>query len=198
MSIRNISVFCGASAGTNPVYVALAKQLADALLATNMNLVYGGAKVGLMGELAAHLLAGGGKVIGVMPTFLSEKEIAHTGISELHLVDTMSERKNLIMELSDAFILMPGGIGSLDEFFEVLTLAQLGVLNKPRGILNVANYYDDLVKFLDHAVKEDFWNKPNRSRLFIENDPMLMINKFLHYQEPSINRWQQGLVAVEG
>lgn len=190
-SLQNICVFCGASSGNQPDYSQSAIELADAMLKENLSLVYGGGKVGLMGVIAERMIAKGGNVIGVMPQFLVDKEIAHPGLNKLHIVESMSERKNQIIDISDAFILLPGGIGSLDEFFEVITLAQLGLHNKPRGILNTSNYYQHLIKFLDHAVDEQLWNTTNRNRLIIENDPVNLLDKLIGYCEPVANRWDE-------
>lgn len=187
--INRICVFCGASKGINPIYTEAARDLAKVMLDANIGLVYGGASIGLMGEMADCMVAGGGEVIGVMPSLLMDREIAHPDITELHVVDSMSDRKNLLDELSDAFIMMPGGVGTLDEFFEVLTLAQLGVHNKPRGVLNVANYYDDLLKFLDHSVSEAFWNPMNQERMLIETSSSKLVQALINYNSPLINRW---------
>ncbi|MEO8402175.1 MAG: TIGR00730 family Rossman fold protein [Gammaproteobacteria bacterium] len=187
--IKTLCVFCGASKGISPIYAEAARQLADVILAADMTLVYGGGNVGLMGELAHHMTTSGGKIIGVMPDFLIKNEIAHTELSEFHIVDSMSARKTLITELSDAFVLLPGGIGSLDEFFEIITLSQVGLHNKPRGILNTAHYYDDLLKFLDHSVKEQFWNSENRDRIIIEENPQELVNGLLNYNAPLFDRW---------
>ena len=188
--IKTISIYCGASAGHHPIYKEAAQKMAQQLLAHNLALVYGGGSVGLMGELADYMMANGGEVIGVMPRFLVEKEIAHTEISELHVVETMSERKQKLAELSDAFILLPGGIGSLDEFFDMLTGAQLGLHNKPRGILNTAHYYDDLIFFLNDAVLKGFWNQANQSRLMIESEAEKLVPALLNYRGSLVNRWE--------
>jgi uncharacterized protein (TIGR00730 family) len=186
---KKICVFCGASKGLNPLYAEIARQVAHIFLEKKITLVYGGAKVGLMGELADTMMAGGGEVIGVMPKFLFDREVAHTDITKLHVVDTMSERKNLLMAISDGFITLPGGIGSLDEFFEVLTLAQLGQHNKPSGVLNVAHYYDDLLRFMQHSVAENFWNSTNHNRVIVNEDPRQLIESVLHFNAPVVNRW---------
>lgn len=189
MNINNICVFCGASKGASSIYEESARELADALLKAGMTLVYGGARLGLMGVLAEQMMNEGGKVIGVIPQFLIDREIAYTQLTELHIVDTMRERKRRLNEISDAFILLPGGIGSLDEFFEIITLSQLGLHNKPRGILNTANYYNDLIQFLDYSVKEEFWNTPNRDRLIIDNNPNRLLQSILNYQAAPVDRW---------
>lgn len=189
MRIKTIGVYCGASKGRSNQYAHDAHDLAHCFIEHDITLVYGGAKVGLMGILADQMIKYGGKVIGVIPEFLKHQEVAHTQLTELHIVNSMHERKNLINKLSDAFILLPGGIGSLDEFFEILTLAQLGQHNKPRGILNTNNYYGNLLKFLDHAVDESFWNTANQDRIFVENNPKILLHLLLNYNAPVLNRW---------
>jgi uncharacterized protein (TIGR00730 family) len=188
---KKICVFCGASKGTQSIYSTMARKLASIFLEQNITLVYGGAKVGLMGEMAEAIMEGGGRVTGIIPSFLRDKEIANTQITDLQVVDTMSERKKRLIEISDGFILLPGGIGSLDEFFEVLTLAQLGQHNKPSGILNVGHYYDDLLKFLAHSVNETFWNLTNHNRVIIEEDPQRLMDKVLDYHVSLTNRWSE-------
>jgi uncharacterized protein (TIGR00730 family) len=189
MTIKNICVFCGASKGSNPIYAESARQFVDVIYQAGMTLVYGAGSVGIMGEIADHMLSLGGKVIGVTPHFLAKKEVVHTQLSELHLVNTMSERKQLLREIADAFVLLPGGIGSLDEFFDMITLAQLGLHNKPRGVLNTANYYGDLLKFLDSSVEQNFWNATNRARVIAEEDPRKLISGLMNYQAPVFSRW---------
>jgi uncharacterized protein (TIGR00730 family) len=189
MAIKNICIYCGASKGSSPVYAEAARQLADVILKAGLSLVYGGGNVGLMGELADRMISQGGKVIGVIPQFLVEKEVAHTQLTELHIVESMSERKKWLHEISDAYILLPGGIGSLDEFFETITLSQLGIHNKPRGILNTASYYDNLLKFLDHSVEQNFWNATNRDRVIVEENPQKLLSAVMNYQAPVFSRW---------
>src|SRR5664279_1245806 len=160
-----ICVFCGSSDGVDPAYLQEAVNLGRALPANGMGLVYGGASIGLMGALADAALEGGAEVIGVIPKALEAREIAHNNLSELHVVGSMHERKARMASLADAFIALPGGYGTLDEFLEILTWAQLGIHQKPCVLINTAGYYDGLLSFLDHAVKEDFLRIHNRQLL---------------------------------
>ncbi len=187
--IKKLCVYCGASAGSDYRYTEAAQQLAALFLNSDIGLVYGGGKVGLMGILADAVLGNGGEVIGVMPECLVEKEIAHSGITKLHIVASMHERKLLISDLADGFILLPGGSGSLDEFFEIVTWAQLGFHAKPCGILNVANYYDDLLKFLDNAVNKNFMKPIFRDMIIVENKPNDLLQRFTNYLPPKEYRW---------
>ncbi len=179
MSKRRITVFCGAGSGNRPEYAEAARQFATALVNADIGLVYGGAKIGLMGEMADRMLELGGEVIGVMPTMLIEKEVAHTHLSHMHVVSTMSERKILMTKLADAFVMLPGGPGSLDEFFEIVTLARIGVSYKPYGILNVANYFDTLIHFLDHSVTEGFFPPLYREKMLIDTCPQNLLSQLV-------------------
>ena len=154
--MRRVCVFCGASAGNDPRYAAAAADLGRALAARSIELVTGGGKVGLMGVVADATLGAGGRVIGVIPRFLEEREVAHRGLSELHVVESLHERKALMHELSDGFIVLPGGFGTLDELMETVTWAQLGLHSKPIGIVNVAGYFDDLLAFVAGASQAGF------------------------------------------
>src|SRR5579862_1318574 len=165
-------VFCGSNRGTNPQYAGAAAELARCLASAGIGIVYGGGKVGLMGVLADAALAEGGEVIGVIPTMLVDREIAHQGLTELRIVGSMHERKALMADLSDAFIAMPGGYGTLDEFCEILTWTQLGLQQKPIGILNVDGYFDRL---LDHAVTEQFVKSKHRDMIVTDGDPESLI-----------------------
>jgi uncharacterized protein (TIGR00730 family) len=175
--MRAIGVFCGASAGTDPVYTRLAWQLGGLLAQQNITLVYGGAQVGLMGSVADATLAAGGCVVGVIPRLLMDKELGHHGLTELRVVDTMAERKEVMMALSDAFIALPGGIGTLDELFEVWTATQLGLQAKPCGLLNVQGYFDQLLAFLDHAVVQGFLREQHRQQLKLHDDPAALLRE---------------------
>lgn len=168
-SLGTVAVFCGSSFGAHAEYVQCAQQLGRLLARQNQVLVYGGGKVGLMGVLADAALQAGGRVIGVIPQLLFDKEVAHPGLSELRLVDTMAQRKELMIELADAFIALPGGIGTLDELFEVWTATQLGLADKPCGLLNVRGYFDDLLKFLDHAQTQGFLRDAHRAVLHVHH-----------------------------
>ncbi len=169
--MKNIAVYCGSGAGTNPAYADGAKALAKAIATAGHGLVYGGGNVGLMAVVADEVLAHDQEVIGVIPYALHERELSHTGCTQLLMVDTMHERKALMMEHSDAFIAMPGGIGTLEELFEVLTWFQLGFHHKPVGLLNISGYYDQLIGFLNHAVSEAFIRDKFDDLLVVSTDP---------------------------
>ena len=160
--MRSICVFCGASAGHDPAYAAAADALGRELAARSIELVTGGGKVGLMGVVADAALAAGGRVTGIIPRSLEEREVAHRGLTRLHVVETLHERKALMHELSDAFIALPGGFGTLDELFETITWAQLGIHAKPIGLVNVSGYFDDLLAFVDGATAHGFVSEANR------------------------------------
>ena len=175
---HNICVFTGSRQGVLPAYAEAAKQLARDFVARGLGLVYGGGNVGLMNIIADSVLERGGRAIGVIPNSLVSREVAHTGLSELRVVNSMHERKAVMAELSDGFIAMPGGIGTMEEFFEVLSWAQLGLHEKPCGLLNVSGYYDPLIQFLDHAVSEDFIKPRHRALLIVENHPTTLLDRF--------------------
>ena len=164
--------------GSKPAYAKAARQLGHALASRNLGLVYGGTDVGTMGELANAALEGGGEVIGVVPRIFVEKEIAHAALSDLRVVDSMHERKGLMAELSDAFIALPGGLGTIDELFEMVTWTQLGIHRKPCGLLNVSQYYRKLADFLDYAVSEGFIKVPHRSLILVDESPDALLKKF--------------------
>jgi uncharacterized protein (TIGR00730 family) len=175
---HNICVFTGSRHGALPAYADAAKELARDLVARGFGLVYGGGNVGLMNVIADSVLERAGRVIGVIPNSLVSKEVAHTGLSELRVVSSMHERKAVMAELSNGFIAMPGGIGTMEEFFEVLSWAQLDLHEKPCGLLNVSGYYDPLIQFLDHAVSEDFVKPKHRALLIVENHPTTLLDRF--------------------
>ena len=175
---RKICVFTGSRHGASRAYADAAEQLARDLVERGFGLVYGGGNVGLMNIIADAVLDLGGHVTGVIPNALVSKEVAHRGLSELRVVNSMHERKALMAELSDGFIALPGGIGTMEEFFEVLSWAQLGIHNKPCGLLNVSGYYDPLIEFLDHAVSKDFVKPKHRALLIVEHDPMTLLDRF--------------------
>ena len=184
-----ICVFCGSSSGNGPAYVEAARTFGRVLAENDIGLVYGGARVGLMGAIADAALEHDGEVVGVIPRALVDREIAHTGLSELRVVQTMHERKALMAELSDGFVALPGGTGTLDEFFEVWTWAQLGIHSKPCGLLNVGGYYDGLSGFLDHLVAEGFLRDSYRAMLAIEADPPRLLGRLLAYSPPPESKW---------
>ena len=187
--MKSICVFCGSSSGTRDAYSDAARETGRVLAENGYRLVYGGAKVGLMGMVADAALAAGGEVVGVLPRSLQEKEIGHEGLNELHLVGSMHERKALMADLSDAFIALPGGVGTLEEIFEVWTWGQLGYHQKPCGFLNVGGYYDHLIAFLDHQTQEAFTKQAMRDMVQIADSPRTMIGLFKDYSPPSTPKW---------
>lgn len=187
--MKNICVYCGSSSGRLPAYAEGARALAHALVARDWGLVYGGASIGLMGLVADTVLQLGGRVVGVIPEALARKEVAHAGLTQLHVTQSMHERKTLMAELSDGFIAMPGGIGTFEEIFEIWTWAQLGIHAKPCGLLNVAGYYDALTTFLDHATHEQFMKPPHRSLLIVEPEPVALLDRFDRFEPPQIQKW---------
>ena len=175
--MKRICVFCGSAAGLREDYRNAAQELARALFGRGIGLVYGGGNVGLMGILADAMLQAGGAVIGVIPRALVAREVAHRGLTELRIVDTMHQRKAMMNELSDAFIALPGGFGTLEEFFEILTWSQLGIHDKPCGLLNVSGYFDRLLSMLDHAAEERFVRPPHRELVIAETDASAMLQR---------------------
>jgi len=186
--VRRICVFCGSSAGSRPAYAAAAKDLAAHLAANGIGLVYGGSNVGLMRVLADTALAAGGAVIGVMPQTLVDREVAHRGLTDLRVAGSMHERKALMGELSDAFIAMPGGYGTLDEFCEVLTWTQLGVHHKPCGILNVEGYYDHLLQLFDRAAAEGFVKPVHREMVIADTNPARLVARLREFAAPHADK----------
>jgi uncharacterized protein (TIGR00730 family) len=180
--INSLCVFCGSSSGAKPEYVAASHVLADVMAEQGISLVYGGAHVGIMGQVADRLLQAGGKVYGVIPESLVDMEVAHDGLTELHVVNSMHTRKAKMAELSDAFVSLPGGLGTLEEMFEVLTWAQLGFHEKPCGILNVAGFYDQLLSFLDNATEQQFMHESHRQLLMADTDPTALLKKLLAFE----------------
>ncbi|WP_306145241.1 TIGR00730 family Rossman fold protein [Roseibium sp. MMSF_3412] len=187
--MKSICVFCGSSFGTRTAYAETALETGRLIAEQGYRLVYGGAKVGLMGTVADGALKAGGEVIGVLPRALEEKELAHEGLNELHLVSSMHERKALMADLSDAFIALPGGAGTLEEIFEVWTWGQLGYHRKPCGFLNVEGYYDQLIAFLDHQTREAFTKQAMREMVQIADTPQALIDQFKDYEAPDTPKW---------
>jgi uncharacterized protein (TIGR00730 family) len=187
--LQSVCVYAGSSAGADPRYHAAALELADALVERGIGVVYGGAKVGLMGALADAALAGGGRVVGVMPRSLVEKEIAHGDLTELHVVSSMHERKATMAELADAFVALPGGIGTVEELIEVFTWTQLGLHVKPCALLNVAGYYDHLIAFLDHAVAQRFLRREHRDLLVEADRAADLIERLERFEAPQLAKW---------
>jgi uncharacterized protein (TIGR00730 family) len=188
-SINSICIYCGSSPGRLEAYSSAACALAAALVRRDIRLVYGGASIGVMGMVANQVLKLGGEVIGVIPKALAHKEVAHHHLTELHVTESMHDRKMLMAELSDGFIALPGGIGTLEELFEIWTWAQLGFHQKPCGLLNVEGYYDSLIKFLDHVLAEQFVKPHHHGMLMVESDPDALLERYVHYQPPVVEQW---------
>ncbi|MBI2471579.1 MAG: TIGR00730 family Rossman fold protein [Planctomycetes bacterium] len=194
-SIKRICVFCGSNHGAHPAYTDAAQKLGKALVSQEMGLVYGGGSIGLMTVVADAVLKEKGEVIGVIPHVLSSKEFAHYGLTELRLVSSMHERKAVMAELSDAFIAMPGGFGTLDEFFEIVTWAQLGLHSKPIGLLDVGGYFDLLLKFIDYMLQERFISAEHRQLIITSHHPEELISALTHYKPlekiPKVIDWKE-------
>ena len=176
--VKAICVYCGANAGASPRFAEEARVLARALVERNLSLVYGGGKVGLMGVIADEVLRLGGEVTGVIPTALVEREVGHTGLTRQFIVKDMHERKAMMAQLADGFIAMPGGLGTLEELFEVLTWAQLGIHSKPIGLLNVDGYYDGLVSFVRHATEQELVRPQHAALMMVENNAEALLQRF--------------------
>jgi uncharacterized protein (TIGR00730 family) len=189
--LRRICVFCGSSPGTNDVYREAAQTMGRLLCQRGIELVYGGGNVGLMGAVADACLQDGGRVIGVIPKALQQKELAHTGLSELRIVGSMHERKALMADLADAFIALPGGFGTWDEFCEVLTWAQLGIHRKACAVLNVNGYFDPLLTLADRAVSEGFLKDVHRELLLSDNDAARLLDRLADYAVPFVDKWAE-------
>jgi uncharacterized protein (TIGR00730 family) len=187
--VRRVCVYCGSSAGARPAYREAAQRLGRHLAEARVGLVYGGASVGLMGALADAALTAGGEVVGVIPQALVDREIAHPGVSDQRVVGSMHERKALMVELSDAFVALPGGAGTLDELFETFTWAQLGLHAKPLGLLDVAGYWTGLTTFLDHATAEGFVRAGHREMLLLEEDPGALLAALAAAVPPALSKW---------
>jgi len=183
--ITRLCVFCGTNAGSRPEYGAAARELGALLAEEGIELVYGGASVGIMGELADAVQENGGHVTGIIPQQLIQKEAAHRGIPDLIVVASMHQRKSQMADLSDGFIALPGSIGTLEGFFEILTWGQLGIHAKPCGVLNIAGYFDALIGFLDHAVQEGFLTEAHRETIMVETDPRALLERMRGYQAPT-------------
>jgi len=187
--MNNIAVFCGSSFGKNDIYTEQAALLGKAIAKRKSGLIYGGAKVGLMGVIANAALDAGGKVIGVLPRFLQTKEIAHTELTELILVDTMHDRKAKMSELCDGVIAIPGGYGTMEEFFELLTWGQLGLHKKPVAILNINGFYNGLITLIDNMVTQGFLKQFNRDMLLVDDNIEKLFVKMESYTPPHVNKW---------
>ncbi len=187
--MKRICVFCGANVGSRPQYTTAAIELAEELVKRNIEIVYGGGRIGLMGVLAERAMQLGGTVIGVIPEALARREVAHETVSELIVVGSMHDRKAKMAQLSDGFISLPGGIGTIEETFEMLTWSQLGFHNKPCGLINVRGFYDKLIEFLNHTSEEGFFMDIYRRMLIVETDPVVLLQKFDLYKPPSVKQW---------
>lgn len=187
--MKSVAVYCGSSAGSNDGYRQQAKAMGQALAERDLTLVYGGGRVGLMGAVADSVLAHGGRAIGVIPDFLANKELAHLGLTELHVVKSMHERKLLMADLSEGFVAMPGGYGTLEELFEVLTWGQLGLHRKPVAVLNVQGYYNHLLAALDTMAQEAFLRPENRRQLLQDETPHGVLDKMLAYRPVTVEKW---------
>ena len=187
--MKSICVFAGSNTGSQAEYATAAQDLGQALLRRQLSLVYGGARIGLMGAVADAVLAGQGHVTGVIPQALAEKEVAHSGLSDLRIVASMHERKALMADLSDGFMALPGGWGTLEEFFEVLTWAQLGFHQKPCGLLNVRGYFDSLLSFIDQSIDQGFVRKDNRSIVLVASTSDDLLDQFDRYVPRVVDKW---------
>ena len=187
--IRRLAIFCGSNPGTRPDYVEAAHAFGRLLAQRGIGIVYGGSNVGLMAALADAMLDEFGEIIGVIPRMLVEREVANTALTDLRIVDSMHQRKAMMAELADGFVALPGGIGTLEEFFETWTWGQLGMHAKPCGLLNVAGYFDPLLTFLDHAVSEKFVRDVHRAMVVVERDPAVLLSRFESYEPPRVVKW---------
>ncbi|MFD1174350.1 LOG family protein [Oceanobacillus picturae] len=187
--MKSIAIFCGSSNGASDAYIESARRLGKELANRKITLVYGGASVGVMGALADAVLEHGGKVIGIMPAFLEQREISHKRLTELIVVGSMHERKAKMAEIADGFIALPGGPGTLEEFFEIFTWAQLGLHQKPCGLLNINQYFNPLIELFNHMTNEQFLHEKYRSMVIVENEPKRLLEKFDSYEPPTIKTY---------
>ena len=186
---KRVCVFCGSSPGARPAYLEAAREVGTLLARRGIELVYGGGRIGLMGATADAALSAGGSVIGIIPLSLAQKEVAHQGLTELRIVRSMHERKAQMSDLSDCFLALPGGFGTLEEFFEVLTWAQIGIHGKPCGLLNVSGYYDPLLAFADQTVAERFVRPDHRALILTDTSPVALLDRMARYQSPVVDKW---------
>ena len=187
--MKRICVYCGSNPGKLTEYREAARVLGHALAARNLGLVYGGASIGVMGAVADAVLEKGGEAIGVIPFALATREVAHSGLNDLFVVDSMHERKAKMAELSDGFIALPGGWGTIEEIFEMLTWAQLGFHQKPCGLLNISGYYDHLFAFLEHAIDQRFVREEYRPMIMMEQTAGGLLDRYMRYQAPRVKKW---------
>jgi uncharacterized protein (TIGR00730 family) len=192
--ISSLCIFCGSSTGSRPEYVESARLLGSEMVSRDITLVYGGSNIGVMRAIADTVLGLGGRAIGVMPQQLIDREVAHKGLTDFHVVSTMSERKERMARLSDAFIALPGGIGTLDEIFEVMSWNQLEIIDKPIALLNTSGYWDGLIRFLDHSVKEKFVRPEHRNNLLADHDPIRLLDRISIFEQEKVdNKWVEDL-----
>lgn len=189
--MKSICVYCGSSSGASEVYAEGARALAREMVKDNIALVYGGGNVGLMGIVADAVLHGGNPVVGIIPKSLVRKEVGHKELTELHIVDSMHQRKQMMADRADAFIAMPGGVGTYEELFETFTWLQLGYHNKPIGLLNVAGFYDKLLAFIDHAVQEGFLKRHHADLLHVSQDPAELIDMLARAPRETVDKWSE-------
>jgi uncharacterized protein (TIGR00730 family) len=190
--IQRLCVYCGTSPGKHAGYVEAAKKLARSMVSRNIELVFGGSGSGIMGELADSITSAGGKVTGVISGNLVDMGAAHPELSDLRIVESFQKRKQLMMDISDAFLALPGGIGTLDELFEVLVWSQLGMHSKPCGILDTDNYFSGIRQQFDHAINEGFIKEAHRTILIIEDNPEVLLDRLETYEMPKISKWING------
>lgn len=189
-TITSLCVFCGSSSGSRPEYIEAARQLGSELVTRDITLVYGGSNIGVMRAIADTVLQMGGRAIGVMPQQLIDKEVAHKGLTAFHVVNSMSERKERMSRFSDAFIALPGGIGTLDELFEVMSWNQLELIDKPMALLNTCGYWDGLVRFLNHTVDEKFVRPEHRNNLLVDHDPIHLLDRLSMFEPEKVDsKW---------
>ncbi|MEW5815315.1 MAG: TIGR00730 family Rossman fold protein [Spirochaetota bacterium] len=196
--MKRICVFCGSSPGATSMYAKAARELGMELAARKIDLVYGGGRVGLMGEIAKAVKVAGGEVIGVIPKYLVEREVGYTELNDLRIVGSMHERKALMVDLSDGFIALPGGFGTVDEFFEVLTWTQLGIHEKPCGLLNILGYFDNLLAFIDHMDKERFIERENRAMVLVDKKSERLLDQLEQYIPIRVDKAERALKKMKG
>lgn len=195
--MKRISVFCGSRPGNRPEYRQTARELGQILVEEQIELVYGGGKVGLMGEIATTVVQAGGQVIGVIPQHLASRELIHPAVADMRVVDSMHERKALMAELGEGFIALPGGFGTLEEIAEVLTWAQIGLHHKPCGLLNINGYFNSVMDFLAHAVSQGFVDTEHRQMILVDSDPRGLLEQFEAYQPPTIDKVRLALEHMD-
>lgn len=187
--MKRICVFCGSNSGVDPIYLATAEKVGKFLADNNIELVFGGGRVGLMGKIADAVMENGGKVIGIIPQALSEREVAHQGLTELHIVGSMHERKAMMADLADGFIALPGGVGTFEEFCEIVTWAQLGIHTKPCALMNVGGFYDSFIAMFDHSMNQGFIRPQHRALVLVESEIDKLYKAMLEYRPPIVEKW---------